>query len=244
MADGTIITPPDFSRKYLPEPDDPIECVRCGLTPERAMRAKIKPALLVGPGRIQCDCFHPSRPYLVADELEKRQERDGRPIGKWSGWYQVYLEDVHRGEPGGNGSGSSRRREFGKVDESEERPEQDWQGFAYYDRAEVERLEKFAVAVKGTLPRWMRARWALEARVHGRNAESRLLRWYIHQHLRDLVDVPELGREPKGKVPFKLLLTRSHADLWDAKKAALTEALGRKVSSPEILAAVLLEEWK
>lgn len=230
------------SRKFLPEPDDPIECVRCGLTPERAMAAKIPPALLVGPGRIKCDCFHPERPYFVAVELEKREERDGKPVGKMAGWYQVYLEELRRGEPGGGGSGGAVRRRELKAEAHESRPEQDWQGFIYYDRVEVEKLEKFVVVVKGALPRWMRARWAEEAAKFGRNAESRLLRWYLHRHLSGIEDVPDVPRAG-NKVGFKLLLTRQHADLWEAKKASLSESLGRPVSAPELLAAVLLKEW-
>lgn len=228
--------------KYLPEPDDPIECVRCGLTPERAMAAKIPPALLVGPGRIKCDCYHPDRPYFVSLELEKREERDGKPVGKMTGWFEVYLQDLKRGEPGGGGDGGARRADKSTSEERESRPEQDWQGFVYYDRAEVEKLEKFVVLVKGALPRWMRARWAEEARQFGRNAESRLLRWYLHRQLVGIEDVPEIPRGT-NKVPFKFLLTRQHADLWEAKKASLSETLGRPVSAPELLAAVLLKEW-
>jgi hypothetical protein len=128
-----------------------------------------------------------------------------------------------------------------KADEP--RTDQDWQGYAQADTAETLKLEHFLFAVKGKLPRWMRARWASEARALGTNKESRYLRWLIHQHLRHVDDVPELGRDDKGKQPFKLLLTKDHNTIWVAKKMALTESLGRKVSSPELLAAVLLKEW-
>lgn len=233
---------PDHAHKYVPQPDEPIECVICGLTPERAMYARVKPALLVHPGWILCECYDEARPYNAALELEKRQEAEskGRSRGA-GGWYQAYLEDLRRGEPGGGSSGSSTRDK--SMPRGESRPEQEWKGFSQAESAEMLRLEGCKVEAKGELPRWMRRLWSSQASKLGKGMDSRLMRWLLSKHLIALEpsDLREIGKAKKAR--FKFLLTTEHATLFKAKKAALSEALGRPVTSAEIVAAVLLKEW-
>lgn len=205
-----------------------IECPLCGLTPTSALATGLRPAILVHPGWVQCEC-HGQRPYNVAEAMLERSERS-ESCRLRSEIRECFYEDANRPhEPGGSSSGSARRRD---VARSEVREEQEWHGFSRADARSTERIESLVIPVKGKLPAYLRRRWKSEAKT----TESRYLRWLISKHIVGISDVPKLPKAG-SKLPFKFLVTPQHATLWRAKK----DALG--CSSPELLAAILLKEW-
>lgn len=147
--------------------------------------------------------------------------------------YACWLEDVRRPhEPGSSGGSSTRDKPINR----EVRPEQEWAGFKPAELVATERLEKLNVRVKGALPRYFIERLKRDAR--HRTTESRLIRWACSQHLASITS-DDISKIKRGKTSrFTFLMTPSHADIWQAKKAELG------CSSAELLAALLIKEWK
>ena len=212
-------------------PDEPIECPLCGLDPISAIAAKQRPAVLVHPGWVQCEC-RGNKPFNVAEELLKREGKS--PASQMRGdIYACWLEDVRRPhEPGSSGGSSTREKPINR----EIRPEQEWAGFRPAELVATERSEGLTEPIKGALPRYFVERLKREAS-HG-TTESRLVRWAISKHLNS-VTPEDVSKIQRGKtMKFKYLLNHSQARLWQAKKAELG------CSSAQLLAALLIKEWK
>lgn len=208
--------------------EEPIECPLCKLDPYSALAAGLRPAVLVHPGWIRCDC-RGEKAFNVSEALLQRSEQSEDKSLLWE-IRRCWYEDVNRPhEPGGSSNGSPRRdkRAFGSG-----RAEQEWHGFPEADHAETERLEDLVVPIPVNIPRWIRKRWKDEAAT----TESRYLRWLICRHLKETTHVVKIPRGFKRE-RYKFFTTPENATLWEAKKAELG------CSHSELLVAILLKEW-
>jgi hypothetical protein len=208
--------------------EDATDCPLCGLNKFSALAAGLRPAEIVHPGWVRCDC-QGEQPFNVGEAILRRSERSE---DSWllSEIRRCWYEDVNRPhEPGGSSSGSSRSK---VVPRSGVRSEQEWHGFSESDYAETERLEDLVVPVSVNIPKWIRKRWKTEAAT----TESRYLRWLSAKYLGQVESVTKIPRGFKRE-RYKFLMTPQNKTLWDAKKAQLG------CSHSELLVAILIKEW-
>ena len=234
---SSVSTLPDVtSTKVFIAPSEPIECYRCGLTPVAALMANVKPALLTHPGFILCECYGPT-PYSVAEEMLKRTpDANGRILDERTREArECYFDSTrrnidHRGSS--SNAGPSRKAKAGRIDF---RFEQAWMGFAQEDRGVSMKLEGMTETLKGKIPRILKARLKEQATREGCK-ESRLLRWYLAQHLA-AVETPHRVAHGSDTIMFHFKVTPSAAIFFNAKK----DSLGCSVA--DLLASVLLREF-
>lgn len=230
-----------FSGSRRIEQDEPTECLRCGLTPERAYFSKQPPAVITHPGWIRCSCSGP-QPYSVTEELLRQQEaadglkEEAREIRDC--FYESTRRRVPSGGSGNNGGGRDNRPCRREV-----RHEQEWMGFAEADKTEIQTIEKFTVLLKGKIPSVLRKRLKDEAKKLGRHREGHLFRWLLSRHLAGLEDAREV-EYGSNTTMLEVLVTKQWATLWKAKKAELSESHGRPISNADMMTEILTKEWR